>query len=160
MPAWICKIHWTVVYIAIPVQALRIARVRDDGVWLGEAEGGGVVEAGVVVHQTEAGIVALAGIAKIGLGDAAGSGADLAEGGVALLAEHRPGSVHDEGGGAEVVAGEGEQLRAIMHRHAPPDDGVVFFDYISIIVCFCYLRHRDLVLPAKEEVARFFPFGL
>jgi len=35
------------IHTAVPVQALRIVGVRDDGVRLGEAEGGGGVEVGV-----------------------------------------------------------------------------------------------------------------
>ena len=43
MPGRVIILQRIVPRVRIPVQALRIARVGDDGVWLGEAEVGGLI---------------------------------------------------------------------------------------------------------------------
>ncbi len=60
MPARIRIPHRIIAHIAVPVQALRVARVRHDGVGLDEAPERGVVVAGVVEVQADGVIVALA----------------------------------------------------------------------------------------------------
>ena len=51
MPARVRVPHRVVVHVAVPVQALRVARLRHDGVGLDEAGEGGVIVAGVVEVQ-------------------------------------------------------------------------------------------------------------
>jgi hypothetical protein len=60
-----------VVDIRIPVQRLRVPRLRHQGVGLEEAAQGGVVEAGVVIIQAQALLPPLAGEAAVG-GEEAG----------------------------------------------------------------------------------------
>ena len=73
--------------------------------------------------------------------------------GAALLAEHRPGSVHHEGGGAEVVGGGVEQLGEVVHGDAAAGDGVVLFD--GLRGRCSHIRHLYLIHTAEEKVARF-----
>jgi len=69
--------------------------------------------------------------------------------GVALFAEYRPGSVHDEGGRAEVAVVEVEQLGAVVHGDAATGDGVVLLGGLSRAVV------GNFVHAAEEDIARF-----
>ena len=53
MPAWVNIPQRIIAGIAVPVQALGIARVGDDGVGLDEAPDGGVIVSGVVKVQAK-----------------------------------------------------------------------------------------------------------
>jgi len=104
VPAWVGEIDRIVGYIRISVPCLWISRARYDQIWLDEAADGGVVHAGLVIHQAQAGEQALAGVAEVGLADAAQAAAHLSEGQVALLGQ---GAVRgDAGHGGALLVGQ------------------------------------------------------
>ena len=65
MPAGIGVAQWVVVNIRIPVQRLRVPRLRHQRVGLEEAAQGGVVEAGSVIVEPEGRFPPLAGEAAV-----------------------------------------------------------------------------------------------
>lgn len=66
MARWIGILEGIVPGIAVSVQALRIARLRHDGICLHEAADDRIIPAGVVEQQAGAAVPALAGEAIVG----------------------------------------------------------------------------------------------
>ena len=109
----------------------RISRAGDEGVRLGEASQGGVVPAGVVVHQPEGiGHAALAGVGVVRR-QRAGLVAHRSPGMVAQFGDLVPLGVRDDAGGAEVVAEKVVQCAVYPHGDALRTGIVVETGYLS-----------------------------
>ena len=122
MPAGIRIPERIVERIRVPVEALRIPRVGDDGIRLQEPSQRGIVRPRAVVVEAQAGLLPLAGEAPIG-GQArpCQAGPRHAVGivtGVAVR-DFSPARVRGKGGAAEMVAVEVGQHAALPLGEAP-----------------------------------------
>ncbi len=104
MPCGIRILERVVDGVAVSVEALRIARIRYNGVGTEEAVKIRVIISGVIKVQAKGTVVTLPGVLEAGGRGGVGRPARAAPGSVALFGVQRPIAVRRDGGAAQVVA--------------------------------------------------------